>query len=69
MPSFGYLSRGELRFFAVFLDFLPSYLSLNFIDGFRIIETEAIFVKLAISFLAISRQPDFGRSAIQSSGR
>ncbi|GBF53689.1 hypothetical protein N0824_01546 [Microcystis sp. 0824] len=26
MPSFGYLSRGKLRFFAVFLDFLPSYL-------------------------------------------
>lgn len=49
MPSFGYLSRGKLRFFAVFLDFLLSYLSRNFIDGFRIIETEAIFVKLAIS--------------------
>jgi hypothetical protein len=56
MPSFGYLSRGKLRFFAVFLDFLLSYLSRNFIDGFRIIETEVIFVKLAISFLAISRQ-------------
>jgi hypothetical protein len=49
MPSFGYLSRGELRFFGVFLDFLPSYLSLNFVDGFRIIETEVIFVKLDTS--------------------
>jgi len=49
MPSFGYLSRGELRFFAVFLDFLPSYLSLTFVNGFRIIETEVIFVKLDTS--------------------
>jgi hypothetical protein len=56
MPSFGYLSRGELRFFAVFLAFLPSYWSPNFIDGFRIIETEAIFVKLAISRQLFSPQ-------------
>lgn len=49
MPSFGDLSRGKLRFFAVFLDFLPSYLSLNFVNGFSIIETEVIFVKLTIS--------------------
>lgn len=49
MPSFGYLSRGKLRFFAVFLDFLPSYLSLNFVEGFRIIETAVIFVKLDTS--------------------
>lgn len=45
MLSCGYLSRGELRFFAVFLDFLLGYLSLNFVNGFRIIEIEVIFVK------------------------
>ncbi|ARI80244.1 MAG: hypothetical protein BEV12_07335 [Microcystis aeruginosa CACIAM 03] len=34
MPSFGYLSRGKLRFFAVFLNFLPSYLG-SAEKGFR----------------------------------